>query len=165
MGKVRVTLDLDEETYKLIYEKFGNVQQTLQKAALQLASSSSGGSTWEIMAEIDRLMELNEKIFQIERQCFRIASAIAERKRLMDSRIPEPFRRVVDDTLAMRIQILYDMIKKLRKINVPLNYKKILKELQDDTYMFLREWRKRRRRDEIEDSYEAREESGAPTYY
>lgn len=165
MGKVRVSLDIDEEVYKLIYEKFGNVQQVLQKAALQLAAASSSGSTWEILAEVDKLMELNEKIFQIERQAFRIASAIAERKRLIDSGVPTPFRRIVDDTLAMRVQILYDMIKKLRKIKVPLNYKKILKELQDDTYMFLREWRKRRRRDEIEDNWEAREESGAPNYY
>jgi len=143
-GKVRVTVDIDRNLFVILTQRYGDVEELILNALRQLANADDT-NTYTVIQDIMRLHELNETIFQIERQALRIVSALAERDRMQE--IPSPFKEIIDTTLALRVQILYDMLKRLRKLKIPPTYRSKVNELIKKCRFFLIEWRSQRRKD------------------
>jgi len=151
----RICVDVDDELYVTLYSKYGNVNKLILSALQQLASTTS--TTYSVLADIQRLQQLCDIIFSIERQVFRIISSLATRAQMSKAEIPTPFREIIDTTLALRIQILYDMLKRLQKLRIPPVYRRKISELMDKCRWLLIELRYQKKKDREYSDYTATE--------
>ena len=66
----RVCVSIDDQLYVTLYQKYGDIEKLILSALQQLASTTS--TTYSVLADIQRLQQLCDTIFSIERQVFRI---------------------------------------------------------------------------------------------
>lgn len=121
-NKIRICIDLDDETIARLASKYGNISYVLEQAAKQLAQSEN-----ESIHEIARYLDM----FTLIDQAMSTIKDIVHDIKYIQHNIPPNTRldKIAHDIMSVKVMILMQIIKKLKKAAPPV-YKKMFKEIE-----------------------------------